>query len=58
MPSPSPSQPAGIQQVAPGSSRSRGPAVVEFAESTCLVRPGWQGTVDEVGTLVLTWGPA
>jgi N-methylhydantoinase A len=30
-----------------------GPAVIEFAESTCVVRPGWHGTVDEVGTLVL-----
>jgi N-methylhydantoinase A len=30
-----------------------GPAVVEFAESTLLVRPGWRGTVDEVGALVL-----
>jgi len=32
----------------------RGPAVVEFAESTCLVRPGWQGGIDHVGTLVLS----
>ncbi|EFC84908.1 5-oxoprolinase (ATP-hydrolyzing) [Parafrankia sp. EUN1f] len=31
-----------------------GPAVVEFAEATCLLRPGWTGTVDDVGTLVLT----
>jgi N-methylhydantoinase A len=30
-----------------------GPAVVEFAESTLLVRPGWRATVDDVGTLVL-----
>jgi N-methylhydantoinase A len=30
-----------------------GPAVVEFAESTLLVRPGWWARVDEVGTLVL-----
>ena len=30
-----------------------GPAIVEFKESTCVVRPGWQGTVDAVGTLVL-----
>lgn len=30
-----------------------GPAVVELAEATCLVRPGWSGVVDEVGTLVL-----
>jgi len=27
--------------------------VVEFAEATCLVRPGWAGTIDDVGTLVL-----
>jgi N-methylhydantoinase A len=31
----------------------RGPAVVEFAEATCLVPPGWGGRVDPVGTLVL-----
>jgi N-methylhydantoinase A len=30
-----------------------GPAIVEFKESTCVVRPGWRGTVDGVGTLVL-----
>jgi N-methylhydantoinase A len=30
-----------------------GPAVVEFAESTVLLRPGWRATVDEVGTLVM-----
>jgi len=30
-----------------------GPAVVAFPEATCLVRPGWAGVVDEVGTLVL-----
>jgi N-methylhydantoinase A len=30
-----------------------GPAVVEFAESTLLVRPGWWARVDDVGTLVL-----
>jgi N-methylhydantoinase A len=30
-----------------------GPAIVEFRESTCVVRPGWSGAVDEVGTLVL-----
>ena len=34
-------------------SRLEGPAVVEFAESTLLVRPGWRATVDEVGTLDL-----
>src|SRR5215218_365236 len=30
-----------------------GPAIVEFKESTCVVRPGWRGVVDGVGTLVL-----
>jgi N-methylhydantoinase A len=30
-----------------------GPAIVEFAEATCVVRPGWAGRVDEAGTLVL-----
>jgi N-methylhydantoinase A len=34
-------------------SEVEGPAVVEFAESTCVVRPGWQGAVDEVGNLIL-----
>jgi N-methylhydantoinase A len=34
-------------------SEVRGPAVVEFAEATCFVRPGWRGAVDDVGTLVL-----
>jgi N-methylhydantoinase A len=34
-------------------SRVEGPAIVEFAEATCLVRPGWSGAVDDVGTLVL-----
>jgi N-methylhydantoinase A len=30
-----------------------GPAVVELAESTALIRPGWGGHVDDRGTLVL-----
>ena len=30
-----------------------GPAIVEFKESTCVVRPGWGGSVDGVGTLIL-----
>jgi N-methylhydantoinase A len=30
-----------------------GPAVVELPEATCVVRPGWAGLVDDVGTLVL-----
>ena len=34
-------------------SEVEGPAVVEFAESTCVVRPGWGGKIDEVGNLIL-----
>ena len=34
----------------------RGPAVVELDGATCLVEPGWQGRVDDVGTLVLERG--
>jgi N-methylhydantoinase A len=34
-------------------SELRGPAVVEFAESTLLIRPGWWARVDDVGTLVM-----
>ena len=34
-------------------SEVEGPAIVEFKESTCVVSPGWRGTVDNVGTLVL-----
>jgi N-methylhydantoinase A len=34
-------------------SELEGPAIVEFAEATCLVRPGWAGRIDDVGTLVL-----
>jgi N-methylhydantoinase A len=30
-----------------------GPAIVEFRESTCVVRPSWSGKVDGIGTLVL-----
>ena len=30
-----------------------GPAIVEFAEATCVVRPGWSGAIDGAGTLVL-----
>jgi N-methylhydantoinase A len=36
----------------PGSAVA-GPAVVELPEATCLVRPGWNGAIDAVGTLVL-----
>ena len=34
-------------------SKVEGPAIVEFKESTCIVRRGWRGAVDGVGTLVL-----
>jgi N-methylhydantoinase A len=34
-------------------SELQGPAVVEFAESTLLLRPGWRATVDGIGTLNL-----
>jgi N-methylhydantoinase A len=34
-------------------SEVEGPAIVEFKESTCVVRPGWRGVVEGVGTLVL-----
>jgi N-methylhydantoinase A len=34
-------------------SRVEGPAIVELAEATCVVRPGWAGEVDAQGTLVL-----
>jgi N-methylhydantoinase A len=34
-------------------SEVEGPAIVEFREATCVVRPGWWGKVDGVGTLVL-----
>jgi N-methylhydantoinase A len=34
-------------------SEVEGPAIVEFKESTCVVRPGWRGEIDNVGTLVL-----
>ena len=30
-----------------------GPAIVELAEATCVVRPGWSGELDEAGALVL-----
>jgi N-methylhydantoinase A len=37
-------------------SKVEGPSIVEFAEATCVVRPGWRGAVDGVGTLVLEQG--
>ena len=33
--------------------RVEGPAIVDFPEAACLVRPAWSGAVDKVGTLVL-----
>jgi N-methylhydantoinase A len=30
-----------------------GPAIVEFPEATCVVRPGWRARVDAAGALVL-----
>jgi N-methylhydantoinase A len=33
----------------------RGPAICALAESTLLVRPGWEGSVDECGSLRLSW---
>ena len=37
----------------PSGSEIDGPAVVELAESTVLVPPGWRGHVHETGTIVL-----
>jgi N-methylhydantoinase A len=37
-------------------SKIEGPAIVEMAESTCVVRPGWAGAIDESGTIVLERG--
>jgi N-methylhydantoinase A len=34
-------------------SEVEGPAIVEFREATFVVRPGWRGKVDDVGTLVM-----
>jgi N-methylhydantoinase A len=34
-----------------------GPAIVEFRESTCVVRPGWRGEIDDIGTLILEMVP-
>src|SRR4051794_8867475 len=30
-----------------------GPAIIEFPEATCVIRPGWSARVDDVGALVL-----
>ena len=42
---------------APGE-RIAGPAVCELPEATLAVPPGWSGTVDEAGTIVLERDPA
>lgn len=34
----------------------KGPAVVEFAEATCVAPPGWNAVVDDAGTLVMERG--
>jgi N-methylhydantoinase A len=34
-------------------SKVEGPAIVEFPEATCVVRPEWRGVVDDTGTLIL-----
>jgi N-methylhydantoinase A len=36
--------------------RVEGPAVVEFAEATLLLRPGWRALVDQAGTMALEQG--
>ena len=38
-------------EVAPGDSFA-GPAIVEFPESTCVVRPGWRASLDDAGALL------
>jgi N-methylhydantoinase A len=31
-----------------------GPAIIQQSDTTTLVEPGWDGTVDEAGNLILT----
>jgi N-methylhydantoinase A len=40
------------ERLAPGATLA-GPVVVEYPESTVVVRAGWRGTVDQVGSLEL-----
>jgi N-methylhydantoinase A/oxoprolinase/acetone carboxylase beta subunit len=40
------------ERLAPGATLA-GPVVVEYPESTVVVRAGWRGTVDRVGSLEL-----
>ncbi len=34
-------------------SRVEGPSVVEFPGATCVVPPGWSGSIDSTGMLIL-----
>jgi N-methylhydantoinase A len=36
------------------STKIEGPCIIEFAEATAVVRPGWSGAVDSTGTLVVS----
>jgi N-methylhydantoinase A len=40
------------ERLVPGSAIA-GPVVVEYPESTVVVRPGWRGSVDQIGSLEL-----
>jgi len=42
------------REAMPAGFRFQGPAIVEQADTTTLVEPGWQGLVDEGGNLILT----
>ncbi len=33
-----------------------GPAIVEQYDSTTVIEPGWQGTIDRFGNLVMSRG--
>jgi N-methylhydantoinase A len=33
--------------------RLTGPTIVEFDEATCVIRPGWDAVIDDVGTMIL-----
>ena len=39
--------------MAPGTAVD-GPCIIEFAEATAVIRPGWSGVIDDVGTLVVS----
>jgi N-methylhydantoinase A len=42
----------GPGELAPGE-QLVGPAIVEFPEATCVIRPGWSASIDAAGALVL-----